>query len=82
MSPCPMRLWCLLPVEGADRDRKHEIFFLVVHSDRNRSCAEFPSRLLSFFSVLVKKKSTAFIGMKNIGMTFWFYRDVFPDLLG
>lgn len=65
MSPCPMRLWCLLPVEGAGADMKHEIFFLVVHSDRNRSCAEFPSRLLSFFSVRVKKKSPAFIDTKK-----------------
>lgn len=65
MSPCPMRLWCLLPVEMAGADMKHEIFFLVVHSDRNRSCAEFPSRLLSFFSVLVKKKSPTIIDTKK-----------------
>lgn len=78
-----MRLWCLLPVEMAGADMKHEIFFLVVYSDRNRSCAEFPSRLLSFFSVRVKKKiNSLYWYEKNIGMTFWFYRDVFPDLLG
>lgn len=65
MSPCPMRLWCLLPVEMAGADMKHEIFFLVVHSNRNRSCAEFPSQLLSFFFCSCKKKSPVFIGMKK-----------------
>lgn len=65
MSPCPMRLWCLLPVEGAGADMKHEIFSWLPILIGTGVVRSFRHGSFRFFSVLVKKKSPTFIDTKK-----------------